>query len=219
MGLEKKKYILAQLEYQTKRRFSYCLSQLDTPTSLYFGDDAKIKGTIRTVQGTRLVPGSGNYFVREVLGISIGNTSLKINPEVFKLKQDGTAGFVMDTGSPYSCIVQSAYKILREEMVKYFMVHHRLNPVQPTGKFVLYYNLMSSAKNVIPSLTFHFKEANLVLKPDAVFRSFSDSRTCLAMLSVNERGPNILGAFQQTNHRFVFDGGRYMIAFAPENCP
>lgn len=118
LGLEKKS-ILVQLEYQTKRRFSYCLSQLDTPTSLHFGDDAKINRTIRTVQGTRLVPGSSNYFVCEVLGICIGN---------------------------------------------YF-----------------------------------------------VFRSFSDSRTCLAMLRVNERGPNIF-------HRFVFDGGRYMIAFAPENC-
>lgn len=91
---------------------------------------------------------------------------------------------------------------------------------KPLGRFDLCYNMTAKRKrSVIPSVTFHFGGANYFkMEPVSVDQSFGATTRCLSMLKIDEAGPTILGAFQQTNHRFVFDGARSMMAFASENC-
>ena len=216
LGLEKRS-ILVQLQNQTKKRFSYCLPSVERPTSLRFGDNANIRGPRSKIQTTSLVPNVGNYYVAQMLGISIEEKRLNINPDLFRLKNDMTGGFGVDSGSPYSFIVETAFRTLIEEMVSFFVKRNGLNPIrQRMGSFELCYN-MTRRSYVLPSLTFHFQGANLVMKPEAVFQSF-DTVRCLAILTIDDRGPRLLGAFQQINYRFLFDGGLFKLSFAPENC-
>ncbi|PON69494.1 Aspartic peptidase [Trema orientale] len=215
--------MLVQLQAQTKRRFTYCLSSLETPTLLQLGDDAS--ATVRRrrsglqLQTTSLERGLDHYYVT-MLGISIGNQRLKIDPEVFKLIRGHIGGFLVDTGSPYSFIAESAFRILRGEMVEYIARRYSgLRPMQRGIRgFKLCYNLTTSRiRYVFLSMTFHFKQADYVMRPEVVFQCFGTVR-CLVMLAIEDEEPSILGAFQQTNYRFLFDGGESKLSFVPENC-
>ncbi|PON73938.1 Aspartic peptidase [Parasponia andersonii] len=157
--------------------------------------------------------------------ISSDDKRLNINPYVFRLKRDFKGGFVVDVGTPYSHLVDSAYKILRQEMVQYIAQRHTgLRPIQRgMGAFDLCYNLTMTPPPggyVFPSLTYHLRGADFVMKPNVVFESFGTVR-CLAMLVINDDGPTILGALQQTNYRFLFDASSLSttsMSFAPETC-
>ncbi|PON69498.1 Aspartic peptidase [Trema orientale] len=134
--------ILIQLQVVTKRRFSYCLTTSDWPTLLLFGDDAGISQRQSGLQKTPLVPGLPRYYV-SMSGISIDDKRLNINPYVFRLKRDFKGGFVVDAGTPYSHLVDSAYKVLRQEMIQYIAQRYTgLRPIQRgMGAFDLCYNL------------------------------------------------------------------------------
>ncbi|PON69495.1 Aspartic peptidase [Trema orientale] len=216
--------MLVQLQAQTKLRFSYCLSWSDRSTMLQFGDDASASMRRRQsgLQTTTLERGVLDQYYVTMLGISIENQRLRINPDVFRLKLGHIGGFIVDTGCPYSFIVPVAYRILRGALVEYIAQRHSgLRPMQRgIREFDLCYNLTATPgiRYVFPSMTFHFKQADFVMRPEAVFQSFGTIR-CLAMLVMHEANePTILGAFQQTNYRFLFDGGQSLMSFVPENC-
>ncbi|XP_062003449.1 aspartyl protease AED1-like [Rosa rugosa] len=172
--------ILNQLAKETNRRFSYCLPSSTIPrethTTLSFGKDAKICGSI---QKTEILPAHMQAYSVNLLGISIAEKRLHIDPEIFKLKYGPFGGFFIDTGGE---------------------------------------------NKTLPSMTFHFKGANLVLDSKAVFERFN-SNFCMAIFPTSDLGINILGAFQQANHRFLFDvlklslyGRKSIVSFAPEIC-
>ncbi|PON69497.1 Aspartic peptidase [Trema orientale] len=213
--------LLIQLENKTKRRFSYCLTTSDWPTMLHFGDDATISH--RGLQTTPLV-GLPKYYV-SMFGISIDKTRLNISASAFQLKSNLKGGFVFDSGSPYSFLVDNAYKILKTEMIKYIARRYpSLRPIpRGMGKFDLCYNLTTTplppGGYAFPPLTYHLKGADFFMTPDVVFEDFGAVR-CLAMLIIDDDGPTILGAFQQTNYRFLFDASlsKQSLSFAPETC-
>ena len=41
---------------------------------------------------------------------------------------------------------------------------------------------------------------------------------CMIIMPINERGPRLLGAFQQVDYRFLFDVKASLLSFAPEKC-
>ncbi|XP_004291995.1 PREDICTED: aspartic proteinase nepenthesin-2-like [Fragaria vesca subsp. vesca] len=216
--------ILKQLGKETNQRFSYCLpssrTSRQTHTMISFGEDAQIKGSVQTIQ---ILPAENTpaYNVK-LLGISIAGKRLNIDPALFQLKRSTIGGFFIDTGSPYTRLVQGAYTILRDEMTQYIMKNYGKRPTRK-GFFDLCYGSLGG--NVtLPSMTYHFKGANLVLNSGAVFERFGFD-LCMAILPASNAGQNLLGAFQQANHRFLFDVGKksmlvkkYTVSFAPEIC-
>jgi hypothetical protein len=68
-------------------------------------------------------------------------------------------------------------------------------------------------------MTFHFLGAELVVDSKAVFQVFeNDDMFCMAVLPINEQGPSLLGAFQQADHRFLFDVRASTMSFVRETC-
>ena len=109
--------------------------------------------------------------------------------------------------------------MVKGEMVKNL---HRYgwNPIE--GEQVPYdlcYKVNISVVNhtALPSMTFHFMGAELVVDSKAVFQVFDDM-FCMAILPINQQGPNLLGAFQQADHRFLFDVGASTMSFVQETC-
>ncbi|KAM1095716.1 hypothetical protein ACFX15_010140 [Malus domestica] len=59
--------------------------------------------------------------------------------------------------------------------------------------------------------------ADLVLDSDAIFERI-DTSVCIGIMPTCDAGPSLLGAFQQTNHRFLFDVKSLKMSFVPEKC-
>lgn len=70
----------------------------------------------------------------------------------------------------------------------------------------------------LPSMTFHFLGAELMVDSKAVFQVFGNDMFCMAILPINEEGPSLLGAFQQADHRFLFDVRASTMSFVQETC-
>ncbi|XP_030512361.1 aspartic proteinase nepenthesin-2-like [Rhodamnia argentea] len=107
-----KRSILTQYANETKGCISYCLPSWyaggGTYTSLNFGDNVRIGGHPRSiVQTTALISNVMGYIVN-VMGISINGKRLNINPEAFRRRPDHTGGFVLDSGTSHTGLVQIA---------------------------------------------------------------------------------------------------------------
>ncbi|PON73939.1 Aspartic peptidase [Parasponia andersonii] len=193
--------MLVQLQAQTKLRFSYCLSWSDRSTVLQFGDEASasMRHQKSGLQTTTLERGGLDQYYVAILSISIPMAQNKSR-----------------------CVqTNSATLDFRGALVEYIAQRYSgLRPMQRgIREFDLCYNLTTPGiRYVFPSMTFHFKQADFVMRLEAVFQSFGTVR-CLAMLAMHEANePTILGAFQQTNYRFLFDGDQSLMSFVPENC-
>lgn len=73
---------------------------------------------------------------------------------------------------------------------------------------------------VAPQTIFHFQGANLVLNEPTTFRVFEHvNEMCLMIMPVEDSvTPSVFCAFQQINHRFLFDVAASKLSFAPEKC-
>ncbi|KAL3632970.1 hypothetical protein CASFOL_025954 [Castilleja foliolosa] len=213
-----------QLGPKTNGRFSYCMPVIiykNTPsTYLRFGDD--IPPHIRNTKSTPLYKWKqGKYYI-EMQGISINNVTLNISQPVFAHSEPNC---MMDTGTAYSRIKTPAFQILKLELQKYFSRFEGLNEINNDDDpgLELCYSYRRKAKKFknLPSITFHLKgsRADFVLKAEAAFveigtRSYHDF--CLAMTRYDEKF--IIGSYQQTDHRIIYDTKNEQLMFYPEDC-
>jgi hypothetical protein len=205
---------------ETNLRFSYCLSSPQTQPqspkpSLYFGDDAKVNGDIKT---TQLISKLGDedlskYYVA-CTGISLSGTMLSIDPELFELKPGKKGGFIFDSGSYITLLTKNAYDVLRKSVVSYFK-QKGFDPVPfPTDPLDLCYN---NVPNDVPkpSMSYHFEgDAEFEVDPDSLFESFG-SLLCLGVVPLpDENAPNIMGVRHQQNHAILFDVRNNLVSFS-----
>ena len=211
-----KRSILWQLESQTNGLFSYCLPSwmkpYNTTTYLRFGNDAKIVGEAqRRVQKVKFVSGISRYSL-SLVDISVDGKRLRLNPALFR------GNFAIDSGAAYTALVEDAYKVVRNEMVEYFQKRYSWSPIKVQGYNYLCYDKFYTRGNyTLPTMSFLLDGASLFLKPENLFEEYSFG-FCLIMLPVGNNGPNLLGAFQQANHRFLYDLKADMLSFVSENC-
>ncbi|XP_050127347.1 aspartic proteinase nepenthesin-1-like [Malus sylvestris] len=216
LGRDHPTSILRQL---TLLRFSYCLApQFEaTPSLLHFGDDAKIIGATN-VRSTPILGGPDDHYYVRLNGISLNGQLLPIDPNLFKL---GGGGVVVDTGAPYSLIVDEAFQILRQAVVDYFYNMYQWQPIPKTARddFDLCYDFHTVF--TAPSVMLHFEGGDMeVHKPSLFTVVEKKSELCMTILSLgtSENLPSIVGAVQQVNYKFLFDVGARMLHFAEEDC-
>ena len=142
---------------------------------------------------------------------------LPINPSTFKPKSDGTGGFIIDSSVGPTLLVKEAYEVLKYQVVQYFS---RYGWVPESGKKTPYdicYKF-SLPNATLPSMNINFEGgAQLLLSPDNVFQRV-DNLLCLIFMPTYLDGVNLLGAFQQANHRFLFDVKASKLSFVVEKC-
>ncbi|XP_024039540.1 aspartic proteinase nepenthesin-1 [Citrus clementina] len=219
--------ILRQLEPETNLHFSYCLRLYPTTdgsntTYLRFGPDAQIKGdNKRKVQTIKLNPSLPGYFVN-VTGISVEGKRLEIDPALFQLKQGGSGGFAIDSGVGPTLLVPEAYEVLKLEILEFYLARG-FHPVKVLHvPYDLCYAITPAANAdasvFFPSMVIHFEGADLFLDDTAVMGFVAPQLFCLIFLPTHPSGPNLLGAFQQENQRFLFDVGKSTVSFVSETC-
>ncbi|KAL0005726.1 hypothetical protein SO802_013287 [Lithocarpus litseifolius] len=218
-----KRSILKQLEADTDLRFSYCLpSWYDEPgtyTYLRFGKDAKISGNDQvTIEETPLIPGQNKYYV-QVLKISVNGKPLPIDERVFQLRRGSRGGFIIDSGASITFLVENAYRAVKNVIVEYLLRAYNWAPMpQSNTPYDLCYNVVQTKYQPLPTLTIHFLGAKLELDADRIYRYVGENIFCMLIKPTPAQGKNILGAFQQTNYRFLFDLKTSYMYFVPEKC-
>ncbi|XP_043717712.1 aspartic proteinase CDR1-like [Telopea speciosissima] len=209
---------LSFLNQVGKKRFSYCLSNSEhTNSQLYIGG-AMMVGP--QVLSTPLLRGSieGLYYV-DLQDISIQNIRLR-------LQGSFSGGSAIDSGCPMTFLLPNIYARVRIGFVQYFAQFH----IQPYDsgsrpRDLPWLDLCfpnPSGFDRYPTMTFHFRGADLVVQPTGIFLA-GRNYICVVLKS---SPVTMIGAFQQTQHKFSYDfelgdGSRGEIGalrFAPQDC-
>nr|CAB3458167.1 unnamed protein product [Digitaria exilis] len=204
-------------------RFSYCLTPFqDTnrTSTLLLGSSAMLSdagvGSTPFVANPTMAPMSTYYYLN-LTGISLGTKALSISSDAFTLTANGTGGLIIDSGTTITYLVDAAYQQVRAAVLS-LVTLPTTDGSDATG-LDLCFALPSpaSAPPAMPSMTFHFNGADMVLPADS-YMILESGLWCLAMQNNTDGEPSILGNYQQQNMHILYDLGQEMLSFAPANC-
>ncbi|KAL9235146.1 hypothetical protein vseg_009934 [Gypsophila vaccaria] len=226
-----KRSFISQLDSQVHGRFSYCIPPFDHTrvgvSTMYFGDDAQIRGDATRQVKTILMDSRYHYNVF-VNGISVDGIRLPIDPSVFQVDGLYGKGFEIDSGSPYSTIDKRAYNVLVYYVSRYFSQNYDWQPIplqQSNAEVLCYMRSYPDDDSVFPLIAFHFRgkrrgeEVDMVLNHKNMFQSMKNpERFCMMVYPSNESGLSIFGAFQQTNFKYLFDIYNNLLSFVSQTC-
>eukprot|EP00253_Pinus_taeda_P008348 PITA_08348 len=157
---------------------------------------------------------SSSYYL-SLLGISLGGALVDIPDDSFDIDQnDGSGGFVIDSGTTFTFLYDGAYQVLRKSLIS-----SSTHLEQVDGSEIglnLCFNVPANNDFNFPTLTFHFEGADYNVEPENYMYVDASGVICLAMLP----SPNmsILGNFQQHNYQILYDVATNMFSFAPAVC-
>ncbi|OVA15054.1 Peptidase A1 [Macleaya cordata] len=212
---------VTQLRDSAKRKFSYCLGPgtngRSWSTFLRFGEDAQFPEGVE-VYTTPLVLGSRQTFYYVNLNdVTVGDHRIGFPPGSFALNAGtGKGGVMIDSGNPWTIFQKSKYKFVREATIRHF---NRSQLVPRKGGY-LHFDLCYDKPegfNNFPVIKFHFDQADFVIEKEAGFY-ISDSFFCLAMHTDDSYFSAVIGAWQTTNQRIMYDPFNSMLSFAKEEC-
>eukprot|EP00253_Pinus_taeda_P026843 PITA_26843 len=192
--------LVSQLGPLLGNRFSYCLvSVTDSPSKtspLFLGHTASLNAM--TVNSTPIIQSSTNpsFYYLSLEEISVGGQSLSIPAGIFDLQLDGSGGLIIDTGTTYSFLPQTAYNAVKEAL-RASVDLPRANASSISLDFC--FNKQGSSNPSFPTMTFHFKGADYNLALENYLLAVDSDVICLAMLPItSDLGSlSIFGNFQQ----------------------
>ncbi|KAL5548280.1 hypothetical protein UlMin_003511 [Ulmus minor] len=203
----------------SNKRFSYCLPSHDTPVStvLRFGKD--ILNPHPNPHKTQFLTQNRttHHYYLNLTDISVSGHRLNFEPGTFSIKNDGSGGCVIDSGSVSSYLDEKPYRAVIKEFEKFYrrFGFERLRNLS-LGLEVCYREKLEFVGDYA-GLTFHFDSADLVVEPEYVYVFNRRERYfCVALLSFN--GKTIIGAWQQQNMRFIYDLNLGELNFAKDDC-
>ncbi|KZV19566.1 protein ASPARTIC PROTEASE IN GUARD cell 2 [Dorcoceras hygrometricum] len=208
--------LISQTPTVYQSTFSYCLP---TYKSSGFTGSLKLGPKFQPVhiKSTPLLKSHRRpslYYVN-LIAIRVGINIVNIPPSAFAFNPDTGAGTIFDTGVQFTTLVKPAYVPVRDE----FRRRMGNATVSSLGGFDTCYTVPVT----IPSITFMFTGMNVTLPPDNfLIRSTYGSTTCLAMAAESDGGVNsvlnVIGSFQQQNHRILIEESKSRLSVAREPC-
>lgn len=219
--------LVTQLGKSIDKRFSYCFPYSYSPMTLNsvlrFGNDIEKSQLEKRTPFVRETTMSGSHrYYLNLLDISVGRRRLGFPHGTFSLKQNGTGGCVIDSGSVLSFLEEKLYWAVMREFEAQFDVIGLERVRNLTVGFDLCYKLDEVNLNVDfdgfdVGLTFHFEGADFEVDPKYVyFYNIKEKYFCAALTSFP--GKTIIGAWQQQNTRFVYDLNLHELHFSSEDC-
>ncbi|KAM1134915.1 hypothetical protein ACFX19_044685 [Malus domestica] len=168
---------------------------------------------------TTPILGQGGFYV-QLKGIRLNGRLVPIDPKLF-MKPVGET--VIDSGTQHSFITAKAYVVLKRAVISHFQDAYGWNPLNNTRKHADYdlcYEIHRGGRYKFPKLTLHFENAYMDLDRQSTFREYiQENQFCMTILPLDEHLQlNVLGAYQQANHRFLFDVADLKLSFTAESC-
>ncbi|WOH00537.1 hypothetical protein DCAR_0519903 [Daucus carota subsp. sativus] len=211
--------LISQLGF---KKFSYCLTSIgdNKTSSLLLGSlaDFNYSTSSSYAKWTPLIQSSyqPTFYYLDLQGISVGETLLPISDSLFKLREDGSGGMIIDSGTTISYIQEDAFEMLKKEFSSQMML--RVTKSDSGGLdlcFDLPTNDISEIK--VPKLKFHFKGVDLELPVENyMIADINMGLVCLGMAASNSM--SILGNVQQQNFLVLHDLETESLSFVPTQC-
>lgn len=204
-------------------KFSYCLTPFqdtNSTSTLLLGTSAALNGT--DVRSTPFVASPSKapmstYYYLNLTGISVGTTALSIPPNAFSLRTGGTGGLIIDSGTTITSLVDAAYQQVRAA-VQSLVTLPLIDGSGATGLNLCFaLPTRTSKPPAMPSMTFHFEGADMVLPVDN-YMILDSGVWCLAMRNQTDGAMSTLGNYQQQNVHILYDVQKGMLSFAPAKC-
>lgn len=194
-------------------KFSYCVGNIEDHqyphNKLIIGEGAVMEG-----YSTPIEIFDGFYYLT-LEGISLGETRLEIDEDVFK-RTSSTNGVIIDSGSSHTWLPQSVFDIVAggvHKLCEGILAIAPSGPSDPDGLLCYLGNIERDLEG-FPVLTFHFAEgADLVLDVYGMFvEGESGDRFCFSILPSDEitGDRTLIGMIAQQNYNVGYDvsGGR-----------
>ncbi|XP_042479816.1 uncharacterized protein LOC122060781 [Macadamia integrifolia] len=152
-------------------------------------------------------PAAGLYYL-DFLALSIADQRIS-NPPLTLWQT------LIDSGSPYTLFPPGPFASMKSYLLHYLQPYN-VKRIPPRDLMDLCFDRTNGFNN-FPSITFHFRNADLVLWPENSFL-IKDDYFCLAIAPINELQEILIGAYQQANFRFLYDLHGRTLSFSPEDC-
>ncbi|KAL7131985.1 hypothetical protein ABFS83_12G041800 [Erythranthe nasuta] len=198
-------------------KFSYCLPSFDSSntSTLLMGSQANyhVNNSSLINKTTPMIrnPKIPTFYYLSLEGITIGDKLLPIDPSTFALREDGSGGMIIDSGTTFTYLEHTAFDIVKNELIEQIKL-----PVVNRSEF-LCFDLKSADHDIeVPKFVFHFDGADLELPGENYINADSSGVACLAMLGSN--GMSLFGNVQQQNILVIYDLAKETISFVPRQC-
>lgn len=190
------------------QKFSYCIGNLDDPhynyNQLILGEGADLEGF-----STPFEVHNGFYYVT-MEGISIGEKRLDIAPGTFEMKENGTGGVIIDTGSTISYLVDDVHKLIYKEVRNLIGWSFRGATIENSPWMLCYYGSISKDLTGFPVVTFHFADgADLAMDSRSFFSQVSNDIFCMTIgpasnIDIKSK-PSVVGLLAQQSYNVGYD--------------
>ena len=219
-------------------KFSYCLTPYSRdaavhPSHLFVGAPAGLNGgdapvtSVPFAENPKEYPFSSFYYL-PLVGMSVGSARLAIAAAAFGLRQVATGvwagGVVIDSGTPFTSLVDEAYQALRAELVRQLGA----SLVQPQIEGLDLCVARGESGTVVPPLVLHFGGGggDVVVPPENYWVPVDTATECMvlfnaaarpgATLPLNET--TIIGNYMQQDMHLLYDLGNGVLSFQPADC-
>ncbi|CAL0307543.1 unnamed protein product [Lupinus luteus] len=223
MGDDKESFVY-QIKNQIGGRFSYCFVRNDVenplPMYLRFGTNIKPPQSPKTLKFQKAVFPVYNV---NMVDIGVNGEQLHLSKAQMFAPDSKVKGLIIDSGSEFSHLYEKAYDAIVSKMDKYFLERKGEFTKENLGNGRSCYSRINGKKyNNIPGVTFYFEGGvQLDIIPEGTFQRNIDPRRkeifCL-MFFRSGLNLNILGAFQQVNHKFIYNINDMTLQFGREDC-
>ncbi|WJX24059.1 hypothetical protein P8452_13214 [Trifolium repens] len=199
-------------------KFSYCIGSL---TDKYYDYNHLILGEGANLEGYTThfeVHDGHNYVTME--GISVGENCLNIEPSTFEIKENGTGGVIIDTGSTISYFDDDVYVLLYHEIQKLFegSLKKVIFPIYPW--MLCYAGSISKDLTGFPVVTFHLAGgADLVLDSLSFFEQYVDA-FCMTVGPSSQVGIDVslIGLSAQQSYNVGYDKSNSLMYLQRIDC-
>ncbi|KAF5745056.1 aspartic proteinase nepenthesin-1-like [Tripterygium wilfordii] len=211
--------------------FSYCLpSYMDITTSSAYENDATsgtlLMGSLASLntksgetKTTPMIknPSRPTFYYLSLEGITVGGTYLSVN-ESTALKEDGSDGLIIDSGTTVTFLEQSAFALVKEEFIKQIKLTVYNTGSSEFDVFDLCFKLpKGSYEAEVPELIFHFADADLKF-PVENYMIVDKSKGVMCLAMIKTEGLSLFGNYQQQNMLVVHDLVKETVSFVPTKC-
>ncbi|BFG31041.1 hypothetical protein CerSpe_173150 [Prunus speciosa] len=167
---------------------------------------------------TPILGGQNDHYYVRLNAISFNGQRPQIDPNLFSR---GGSGIIVDSGSPTLLLWMMNSMSRANKWWTTFTtctVGNQFRKVTSDEFDLCYQN--TPTVFTVPCVTLHFEGGDLEVHRPTLFQHLeSKNEFCMMILSRGDNnGPNLVGAAQQVNYRFLFDVGARRLSFGQENC-
>ncbi|KAJ8774163.1 hypothetical protein K2173_009594 [Erythroxylum novogranatense] len=205
--------LIRQLGSSISGKFSYCLvpltSQSKNSSQMNFGSNAIVSGN--GVVSTPLIAGTPDtFYYLNLEAISVGNKKI---PYSSSSSGSSDGNIIIDSGTTLTLIPQDFFSALSSEVDK---VVGGKQTQDPNGVFQVCYTADSQLN--IPTLTAHFKGADVKLNQGTIFIEAAEGVVCFAFIPTDVSVGSIFGNLAQSNLLVGYDLQAMTLSFKPTDC-